>query len=346
MKLWKDLTAEEQAAWLAEQGQPAFRRQQIQEWLYPKQAIAFSEMSNLPAPLREKLAAEFQPFALTTVLERQATDGTRKFLFQLLDGETIETVLIPAPRRHTVCISTQVGCPVHCTFCASGQSGFVRNLTPAEIADQVIAANRALGERVNNIVVMGMGEPLLNLDNLLAALDAICDPERLGFGARHITISTSGIVPGIRRLAELGRQWNLALSLHAVTDPLRAKLIPATHRFPLAEILAACRDYREKCSRMVTLEYALIQGLNDSHADIRGLAEIARDLRAKVNLIPCNRTGAGKLAAPDRAAVQRIEEALLKAGVQVAVRREKGAEIMAACGQLRRLAPGGEPQRK
>lgn len=336
MKLLKDLTLEDLVAWLKEKGEPKFRAAQIREWLFQRQAVSFDDMTNLSKGLRAALAAEFLPFSLKLVTARQSVDGTRKFLFELADGNTIESVLIPAPRRNTVCVSTQVGCPVRCVFCASGQGGFVRDLTPSEIADQVIYACRELGERVNNIVVMGMGEPLLNLDNLVPALEMICDPERLGFGARHITVSTSGIVPGIRRLAESGRQWNLALSLHAVTDQARARLIPDTHRYPLAEILQACRDYREKAGRMVTLEYALIRGMNDSPDDMQRLASIAKDLRAKVNLIPCNSTGAGKLRAPDRAGVRRIADDLQRAGVQVSVRREMGADISAACGQLRR----------
>jgi len=189
-------------------------------------------------------------------------------------------------------------------------------------------------------VVMGMGEPLLNLDNLLPALDAICDPEKIGLGARHITISTSGIVPGIRRLAALGRQWNLALSLHAATDEPRSRLIPAHHRYPLREVLDACREYREKSSRMVTLEYALIRGQNDGGGDLAALAGVARDLRAKVNLIPYNPTGSGKFTAPDRGAVRRFADALIQKGVQLSVRREMGTDIQAACGQLRRAAEG------
>ncbi len=343
MKLFKDLSAEERAAWFAARGEPAFRQKQIGEWLYKKWAASFAEMTNLSKGLRDALEAEFQAFALVPAGSRQAADGTKKFLFQLHDCETIEGVLIPAPRRNTVCVSTQVGCPVRCAFCASGASGLVRNLAPSEIVDQVIFACRELKERVNNIVVMGMGEPLLNLDGLLPALDVICDPDRLGFGQRHITISTSGIVPGIRRLAEMERQWNLALSLHASTDETRAKLIPKEHRWPLDEILLACREYREKAGRMVTFEYALIKGLNDTHAEISGLVRLARDCRAKVNLIPYNSTGRGKFAAPDRAGVKRIADELVKQGVQVAVRKEMGADIQAACGQLRRQTQGVPP---
>ena len=338
MNLFKDLTAEERSAWFTAHGEPAFRQKQIDEWLFKRWVISFAEMTNLSKKLRDALEADFLAFALVPAGSRQAADGTKKFLFQLADCETIEGVLIPAPRRNTVCISTQVGCPVRCAFCASGVGGLVRNLTQSEIVDQVIFACRELKERVNNIVVMGMGEPLLNLDNLIPALDTICDPDKLGFGQRNITVSTSGIVPGIRRLAESERQWNLALSLHASTDETPAKLIPKEHRYPLAEILDACREYREKAGRMVTFEYALIKGLNDTHAEITGLVKLARDSRAKVNIIPYNSTGRGKFAAPDRAGVQRIASELEKNGVLVAIRKEMGADIQAACGQLRNQA--------
>ena len=339
MKLYKELSLDEQCAWLAGRGEPAYRVRQIDEWLYARWVTSFTEMTNLGKPTRDALAAEFAPFALNCLNTQQAGDGTRKFLLELGDKETVESVLIPAPRRNTVCVSTQVGCPVRCVFCASGQGGFVRNLAASEIVDQVIFACRELKERVNNIVVMGMGEPLLNLDNLVSALETICAADKLGVGARHITISTSGIVPGIRRLADLGRQWNLALSLHSATEGGRAKLIPTQHRFPLPEILEACRYYREKTSRMVTLEYALIQGQNDSRTDAEALSGVARDLRAKVNLIPYNSTGKGKFAPPDRAAVRRFSEDLVHAGVQVSIRKEMGTDIRAACGQLRAGRP-------
>ncbi len=344
-RLWKDLTPEAQTAWLAAHGEPAYRLKQIREWLWVRRAVTFTEMSNLPVAMRIALDAEFAAFSLNVLDTQKAGDGTRKFLFGLVDGTTVEGVLVPAPRRNTVCVSTQVGCPVRCVFCASGRGGFVRNLTPSEIADQVLFACRELGERVNNVVVMGMGEPLLNLDNLLVALEIIGDPAGLGLGARHVTISTSGIVPGIRRLAEQEKQWNLALSLHATDDEARAQIIPEGHRFPLEEVLAACRDYREKAGRMVTLEYALIRGMNDSSQEIQRLGAIAKDLRAKVNLIPCNRIG-GKLVPPDRAEVRRISDQLDRLGVQVSVRKEMGADIDAACGQLRsryETKPGAIP---
>jgi len=333
----KDVGSERLAAWLREQGQPAFRAKQIREWLYPKWCTDFTEMTNLPATLRAELAVAFEAFTVSADETVRGTDETEKFLLALPDGNRIESVLIRAPGRETVCISTQVGCPVRCVFCASGRGGLVRDLTAGEIVDQVIFACRALGHRVNNIVVMGIGEPLLNLGNLIPALDAICAADGLGVGARHVTVSTSGIVPGIRRLAEVARPWNLALSLHSPTDAGRSKVIPPRHRYPLVDVLAACDEYARLSGRMVTLEYTMIAGRNDSRDDLARLAQIARRLRAKVNLIPYNRTGEGICAPPAEGVAAFLDE-LCAGGVQATVRREKGAEIGAACGQLRARA--------
>jgi 23S rRNA (adenine2503-C2)-methyltransferase len=338
LRLIKNLPAAELTAWLQAHGQAAFRLKQIRDWLYSRWAIDFVAMGNLPTALRQALTDDFLAFGLEPLETQTADDDTVKWLFRLVDGESIETVLIRAPDRQTVCISTQVGCPVRCTFCASGRDGLIRDLEPGEIVDQVIAACRHLQQRVDNIVVMGMGEPLLNLEHLIAALDLICGPECLGVGARHITISTSGIVPGIRRLAELRRQWHLALSLHALTDEQRGRLIPARYRYPLAEILDACRYYRECTGRIVTLEYALMAGGNDSQDDALGLAALARRLDAKINLIPCNPVSE-HYQAPAERQVRAFEERVRSLGAKVTLRQRKGERIQAACGQLRRRTP-------
>jgi len=330
--------------WLTNRGYPRFHGPQLARWLYQRWATTFAEMTDLPQQLRRELEDHFAPFSLHTRTQARATDGTEKFLFELTDGETIETVLVPAPRRDTVCLSTQVGCPVRCTFCASGRGGLVRDLEPDEIIDQVVFACRHLGRRVTNIVVMGIGEPLLNLDSLVAALEQAGDPEGLAIGARRITVSTSGIPEGIRALAERGLQWNLALSLHAPDDRKRARLIPALHRAPLATIFEACEFYRSRTGRVVTLEYALIRGVNDSDADGCALADIARRLRAKVNLIPLNPT-VGTMAAPNAGRTARFEQNLADRGVRVTVRRRKGGEIAAACGQLRHHSSGSASPR-
>ena len=336
MRSLKDIPDDELLSLLKSWGQPAFRVKQLRTWLYgPRFAATYAEMTNLPATLREKLAETVAPFALEvvqTVTDPQ--DGTVKWLSRLLDGNTIETVLIRVPRRTTVCVSTQVGCAVRCVFCASGRYGLVRDLTKAEIIDQVMLACRELGKRVDNVVVMGMGEPLMNLDALVSALDELGSPETIDLGNRHVTISTSGIVPGIRRLAELRRPWNLALSLHAVNDEERARIIPTEYRYPLEEIFAACEYHRELTNRMLTLEYALIDGRNDSRPTLERLAAIARRLHAKVNLIPCN-SNASNCKSPS---LRRCHEALTfleQSGVQATLRISHGQGILAACGQLK-----------
>ncbi|MDD4098357.1 MAG: 23S rRNA (adenine(2503)-C(2))-methyltransferase RlmN [Lentisphaeria bacterium] len=337
----RELPATELLQWLASQDQPKFRAAQIQDWVYRKLATTPEEMANVPKDLRLLLAQNFD-FCTTTPAETtRDDDGTVKWLLRLPDGNTIESVLIRAPERATVCISTQVGCAVHCVFCASGKQGFTRNLTAAEIIDQVVVASHEHGRLINNVVVMGMGEPLHNLDHLSAALETLCSPAGLGLGARHVTVSTSGIPQGIRRLADLQRPWNLAVSLHAPTDDLRARLIPSRHRHPIADILAACEYYRAATGRMVTLEYALLQGVNDSPELAGKLAAIARQLHAKVNLIPCNCPD-GSFLPPERADCEKFLALLVSRGLQATIRRRKGFAIQAACGQLRQQADRGQ----
>lgn len=339
MRCIKDLTGDELIQWLNGCAQPAFRARQLRNWLYNCRAEeGFAAMSSLPPALREALSRDFAASSLQILQTHcDPVDGTVKWLSRLLDGHTVETVLIRVPERDTVCISTQVGCPVRCVFCASGRNGLVRNLTRAEIIDQVLLASRHLGHRIDNIVVMGMGEPLLNLDNLTAALDELSRPDTLQIGDRHVTISTSGIVPSIRRLAELRRSWNLALSLHAVNDTERARIIPTGLRYPLEEIFEACRYYRSMTNRMLTLEYALIAGANDDPHRMEALSRIALRLRAKVNLIPCNPAGSS-CSAPALSRCRQCVEELTRLGVQATLRLSRGQNIVAACGQLRQRA--------
>ncbi len=332
----KDISDAELAAALKEWKQPAFRLKQLRSWQWtPNFAADYSEMTNLPINLRTLLAERWQPFSLKILQRLEAQDdGTVKWLSELEDGNTIETVLIRVPQRTTVCISTQVGCAVRCVFCASGRQGLIRNLTPAEIIDQVLLACRELNERVDNVVVMGMGEPLMNLEHLITALDTLSRSDTLELGARHVTISTSGIVPGIVALAETRRCWNLALSLHAVDDESRKLIIPTDKRYPLEEIFAACEYHRKLTGRMLTLEYALISGRNDGDGILVRLAEIAHRLRAKVNLIPCNPAGSNCVAPPLRRSRECVQR-LVDLGVQATLRLSHGASITAACGQLR-----------
>ena len=330
----KEQTKEQLAEWLKAHGQPSFRAAQIQDWLYKKLAMSFDEMANLPKSLREELAADFSPFALDVETRQTDDDRTVKWLSRLRDGHTIETVLIRAPKRNTVCVSTQVGCQVHCVFCATGRQGFARNLCMEEIVDQVVLASREVGELVSNVVVMGMGEPLHNLQNLIPALEMICSPDGLGLGARHVTVSTSGLPHGIRQLADLERPWNLAVSLHAANNELRARIIPPKFRARIEDIQKAVIYYEDKTGRMPTIEYVLVSGLNDSPGDAAELADVAHDFHAKVNLIPCNSEDP-RFAPPPPDVCEKFLAILTKRSLQATLRMRKGKNIRAACGQLR-----------
>ncbi|HMA53813.1 MAG TPA: 23S rRNA (adenine(2503)-C(2))-methyltransferase RlmN, partial [Acidobacteriota bacterium] len=281
----RDLTLVELRAELEAMGERPFRAAQIFDWLYKKRAAKFDEFTSLPKPLREKLASRFAFGALEPADRRSSPDGPTKFLFRLPDGEHIETVLIPAGNRLTVCLSTQVGCKFACAFCASGRHGFKRNLAPSEIIGQVLFLERALGRGLTNYVFMGMGEPLDNWANVEKALRIMNAPEGLAVAARRITVSTAGFVDAFKKLEALDLQINVSISLHAVTDRLRDRLMPINRRFPLEQVVTAAEAYIRRGGRMITLEYILIGGLNDSLDDADGLAAIARRLRAKVNLI-------------------------------------------------------------
>jgi 23S rRNA (adenine2503-C2)-methyltransferase len=320
--------------WFTRQGHPAYRRRQLEDWLFGKWAISTEELLNLPKKLREQIDADFTVFSVAQEETEVAGDETTKFLLRLGDGETIESVIIPTRHRETVCISTQVGCPVGCVFCATGRQGFVRNLSPGEILDQVIFACHHLRKRVTNVVVMGMGEPLLNLDALIPALHKMTDADGLDIGVRKITISTSGIPDGIRALAAENRQWNLALSLHAPDETTRRKIIPDRHRFPLSEIFDACSFYKEETGRIITFEYAMIQDLNDDPEQARKVAILASQIGAKVNLIPYNSVVAS-LASAEAGRVREFKQQLHARGIPVTVREPRGTDINAACGQLK-----------
>ena len=334
----KSLTRDE----LLARCEPAYRADQILEWVYAKQAGSFDEMTNLSAAFRQKLAADFELNAVHALKTRNATDTTEKFLFQLRDHSLIETVLIPATPglttqsdRHTVCVSTQVGCAYACKFCASGLDGIKRNLTAAEIVDQVLQVQKQSGERVSNIVVMGMGEPLANYDNLLRALRILNAPWALGIGARKITVSTVGLVPRIKQLADEPLQLRLAVSLHGATDEVRERIMPVNKKYPLKELLAACDYYVNTKHRMMTFEYILIDGVNDMLDQAQKLGGIARRLRAKVNLIPYNPVEGLPWKRPERDRCKMFAHTLKTHGVTATLRTEKGTDINAACGQLR-----------
>jgi len=317
---------------------PAYRAGQIFSWVAKKWAVNPDSMSNLPAPLKAKLRESFVCDSVALESESESPDGSKKLLLKLGDGEFVECAIIPAlDGRATFCLSTQVGCPVGCSFCASGAAGLVRNMDAGEIVEQFLLACRLTGSLPDNVVVMGVGEPLLNYDNLVKALEYICDPEGVALAARRVTISTSGWTVGIKSLAKLGRQWNLAVSLHATDDKIRSLIIPERFRRPIKEIIDACVQHRESTGRMLTIEYVLLADVNDSTEQAARLAKIAASARAKVNLIPYNQAG-GAFSRPSNDVVKRFENTIKSAGIVVTTRVEKGSETSAACGQLRSSA--------
>ncbi len=361
----KSLTREELEAQFKLWEQPAYRVTQLLEWLYLRRATAWDTMTNLPKRLRAQLSENYSLGSLELVRKQGARDITQKFLWKLADGAFIESVLIPAnpalygeaSDRHTLCVSTQVGCAYGCKFCASGLDGWKRNLAPNEIVEQVLAIERwneaesarlkvessqpaaaepgADTRLINNLVIMGMGEPLSNYENLLKALRILNAPWGGGIGARKITISTSGLVPQIRRLADEPEQFRLAISLHGATDDVRQRIMPVNRKYPLKELTAALEYYQAQKDRMITFEYILIAGVNDAIDQTRPLGALARHLRAKVNLIPYNRVDGLPWERPDEKVQEDFLAALEKQRVSATLRREKGGDIDAACGQLR-----------
>jgi 23S rRNA (adenine2503-C2)-methyltransferase len=340
----KSLTLDELAGRLSALGQPAYRAKQVMRWLYEKRAKSFAAMSDLPAALRDGLAAEFAFDEHVPVRVLGSEDTTRKFLFRLADGNLIESVLIPASPalygepsdRRTLCVSTQVGCAYGCKFCASGLDGWSRNLHAGEIVDQILRVEELGGERVNNLVFMGMGEPLANYGNLMRAITILNAPWGVGIGARHITISTSGLAPRIRELADQPLQVRLAISLHGATDEVREQIMPVNRKYPLAVLLEACAYYGERKKQRLTFEYILIEGINDRPEDAVALVRVARKVRAKINCIPYNTVEGLAWKRPSEARQDAFMAVLENAGVDATIRREKGHDIAAACGQLRR----------
>jgi 23S rRNA (adenine2503-C2)-methyltransferase len=361
----KSLTRDELVARLQAWRQPEYRADQVLHWLYRRRVTTWDAMSNLPQPLREKLRQHFTLKTLELVRVQGTRDATRKFLWRLDDHALIESVLIPAnpalygdpSDRRTLCVSTQVGCAFGCRFCASGLNGWKRNLRPDEIVEQVLTVERwqaseaagdgvrppaspeqipvSITRHIDNLVIMGMGEPLANYEALLKALTLLNAKWGGGIGARKITVSTSGLVPQIRQLAREPFQFRLAVSLHGATDEIRNRIMPVNRKHPLRELLAACEDYLEQTGRVISLEYLLIAGVNDSPEQAGPLAELAHRLRAKVNLIPYNPVEGLPWTRPSESAQEAFLAAVVRRKVPTTLRREKGGEIDAACGQLR-----------
>lgn len=331
-------------AWFTERGLPAYRARQVLAAAWRGTPASFGEVRTLPAEVRAALEEAFRFDTLAETELRPADGGlTEKAVHRLSDGLLVESVLMHYParpgsrERHTLCISSQAGCAVGCPFCATGELGMERDLETAEIVDQVRHAARRLaadGRRLTNVVFMGMGEPLLNLDRVLEAIEALNDPRRFGLGARHITVSTSGVVPGIRRLTELGPQFTLAVSLHAARNPLRDVLVPLNRRWPVEEVVSAARDHARATGRRVTYELTMIEGINDTDLDADALAELLRDEHAHVNLIPMNPVAHTPWTGTPVPDVERFADRLRRAGIATTIRFNRGTEIGAACGQL------------
>jgi 23S rRNA (adenine2503-C2)-methyltransferase len=347
------ITPDDLAAWFVERGQPSYRARQVLDAVWRTGAGSFDEIRTLPGDVRAALDEAFR-FDTIAGTERMPADGglTEKALHRLSDGLLIESVLMHYParsgsrERHTLCISSQAGCAVGCPFCATGELGMERDLETAEIVDQVRDAARRLAadeRRLTNVVFMGMGEPLLNLDRVLEAVEALNDPRRLGLGARHITVSTSGVVPGIRRLTELGPQFTLAVSLHAARNALRDVLVPLNRRWPVEEVVAAARDHAAATGRRVTYELTMIAGINDTDEDADALAALLRGDHAHVNLIPMNPVAHTPWTGSPIARIEAFAGRLRAAGIATTIRRNRGTEIGAACGQLAAEHAGTPP---
>lgn len=335
-----DLTYEGWQEWVRENKEPGFRAGQIFDWLYVKRVSSFDEMTNLPKSLRDKLEDSFAFVTLTEIARQEAKDGTVKFLFELQDKNAIETVIMKHNYGNSVCVTTQVGCRVGCTFCASTLGGLKRDLAPGEIIAQVVHAQKLLDdsqERVSSLVVMGIGEPFENYDALMSFLKVIVHEKGLNIGQRHITVSTSGIVPNIYRFADENTQINLAISIHAPNGELRSKLMPVNRRFPLADLIEACKYYVEKTGRRMTFEYALMGGVNDKQEHAEELAKVLRENvpLCHVNLIPVNYVLERNYTRTTRDDIFNFQRILEKNKINATIRREQGSDIAAACGQLR-----------
>jgi len=330
------LFPEELKALCQSAGQPAFRGTQLWQWVQVRGATRWEQMGNLPKALKDALAATHTPEPAKILKESGESGGTRKWLVGLDDGESAETVLIPARDRNTVCVSTQVGCRMGCAFCASAKCGFARGLSAGEIVAQVHLVAAALGKRPDNVVYMGMGEPFDNYDEVLKSVRLLNHPEGLNIGARRITLSTSGVVPGIRRLAGEGIQVELSVSLHAPNPELRRRIMPIENKYPMDELLRECADYTAKTKRHITFEYTLVKGVNDSPRDAEELAGRLRRFPCRVNLIPLSPVDEFKGEAPSREAMEAFLRVLENRGVEGTLRESKGKGVDAACGQLRR----------
>jgi len=349
-----ELTSTQIQELVADLGQPSYRARQLQHWIYQRLAFSFDEMAELPESFRRRLAQKTRLHSITPVHEVVGRNGTVKELFALADGKTIESTLMSYPTargspRYTVCLSTQVGCPIGCPFCATGQQGFERNLTSGEIVDQVLYFARWIRERSNeagndsgqpvspitNLVFMGMGEPLANYDAVWQAVEMLNSPCGFGIGARNMVISTVGLVPEIKRLSQERLQIGLAISLHASENALRSKLVPINNKYPLEQLIPACREYCDTTGRRLSFEYVLFEGINDSISRARALAQLLTGLNCHVNLIPANWTANKSFGPPNQGTILAFQRELKRLQIACTPRKKKGVDIDAGCGQLR-----------
>lgn len=332
----KDYTLEDLKEELKEIGEKPFRAEQIYKWIYEEEINDFDKMTNLSLSLREKLKELYEIKEFNILKKQVASDGTRKYLFDVLDGNAIETVLMQYHHGYSICVSSQVGCKMGCKFCASTGIPFGRNLTSGEIVEQIMAVQRDTGIRISNVVFMGIGEPLDNYDNVVKAIHIINHPKGLNIGARHISVSTSGLVPKIYKLAEENIQCTLSISLHATTNEQRNSMMPVNKTYPIEELLQACRDYIEKTHRRISFEYALAKENNDNLEDAKRLVKLLKGMLCHVNLIPINKIENGQYTKSTNENIMKFRDYLNDHGIVATIRRELGSDIDAACGQLRR----------
>ena len=336
MKNIKDYDLLELKQEFIQMGEKPFRAEQVFKWLYESKVNSFDDMTNLSLELREKLKQNYEMHNFNILKKQESSDGTIKYLFDVLDGNAIETVLMSYHHGYSLCVSTQIGCKMGCKFCASTGIKFVRNLTSGEIVEQILAVERDNNIRISNVVFMGIGEPLDNYDNVVNAIRIINNQKGINIGARHISISTSGLVPKIYQLAEENIQCTLSISLHATTDEKRSSMMPVNNRYNIAELLRACRDYIEKTNRRISFEYALAKDNNDNLEDAKRLVKLLKGMICHVNLIPINKIENGDYVKSSNENIMKFRDYLNEHGIVATIRRELGSDIDAACGQLRR----------
>lgn len=336
MKNIKDYELEELKEEFLKIGEKSYRAEQVFQWLYVEKVSSFDEMTNLSKELREKLKQEFTIANFKILKKQESVDGTKKYLFDVLDGNAIETVLMEYHHGKSICVSTQIGCKMGCKFCASTGIPFVRNLSSGEIVEQILAVERDEKIKISNVVFMGIGEPLDNFENVIKAINILNHPKGLNIGARHISISTSGIVPKIYELADKNLQCTLSISLHSTNNAKRSEMMPVNRTYPIEELMEACRYYIEKTNRRISFEYALAKENNDHLEDAKELVKLLRGMLCHVNLIPINKIENGKYLKSTNENIIKFRDYLNEKGIVATIRRELGADIDAACGQLRR----------